>query len=260
MTRARLVVSLAITVTSVRRSVLLATLALATAWTLTAQAQGYDDEHVQRRDDDVSHFRERLGEALRLTEDQKDSLRALRSDLKQHLESLRDQVEYGSLTPEDARVQYRWAMRSQRASRDEILTEDQRGLLERARRFEEEEKLAGPRQQQRPRARLAEALELADWQKEQWRELLQEQRRSVQEMREEGEVLSREEIRRLRAEHRSAFMAILTPEQAVRFEEIRENWQRRQEEDEGDAAGFGIEVQEELGTAVEENWEMIESR
>ncbi len=259
MTRARLVVPLAITVTFVRRSVLLSALALATAWILTAQAQGYDDDYVQRRDDDVSHFRERLGEALRLTEDQEDSLRALRSDLKQHLESLREQVEYGSLTPEDARVQYRWAMRSQRASRDEILTEDQRGLLERARRFEEEEKLAGPRQQQRPRARLAEALELADWQKEQWRELLQEQRRSVQDMREEGEVLSREEIRRLRAEHRSAFMAILTPEQAVRFEGIRENWQRRQEEDEGDAAGFGIEVQEELDTPVEESWEMIES-
>ena len=105
-----------------------------------------------------------------------------------------------------------------------------------------------------------EALGLSDWQKEQWRELLQEQRRSVQEMREEGEVLSREEIRRLRAEHRSAFMAILTPEQAVRLEEIRENWQRRQEEDEANAAGFGIEVQEELGTAVEESWEMIESR
>ena len=64
MSRARLVVPLSITVTFVRRSVLLSALALATALILTAQAQGYDDEHVQRRDDDVSHFRERLGEAL----------------------------------------------------------------------------------------------------------------------------------------------------------------------------------------------------
>ena len=238
----------------------IAALALATAWALTTPAQDYDDEELIPLQDDDRSFRERLGEALKLTEDQRDSLWTLRSALKEQLESLRQQAENGSLTPDDARVQYRWAMRAQRAGRDEILTEEQRALLARARRFVEEEQLADPREPpQRPRAQVAEALELTDWQKARWRELLQEQRQSVQSMQEEGEVLSMEEIRRLRGEHRSAFAAILTPDQAARLEELRQNWQRRREEEEAEAAGFEMEAQEELDTSVEEeSWGTIE--
>ena len=82
----------------------------------------------------------------------------------------------------------------------------------------------------------------------------------MQALREEGEVLTREHIRRLRGEHRTAFTAILTPEQAARLEEIREDWRRRREEGEGDTAEFGIEEEDDLGTAVEEeSWGMIKS-
>ena len=76
--------------------------ALLAGWTLTAEAQ--------RHLDDSSHFRERVRNALNLTEEQKESLRALRGDLQEQLESLRDQVQEGFLTPEDARAQYRRAI------------------------------------------------------------------------------------------------------------------------------------------------------
>ena len=233
-------------------------------WTLTAHAQDYGyEEQAQPPTYDQSQFRQRLGQALMLRADQEDSLRVLRSDLTVQLESLRDQVAEGSLGLEDARVEYRRAMRAQRAGRDEVLTEEQRSLLARARRFVEVERLADPRERrQRPRPRLAEALELTDWQKTRWRELLQEQRLGVQAMREEGKVLSREEIRRLRGEHRSAFAAILTPDQAARLEEIRQDWQRSQEEGEdavgseleGDILEGEIEGQEEGSAVVEESW------
>ena len=231
----------------------LAAVALITAWTLAAQAQ--------RHRDDTSHFRERVRNALKLTEEQRESLRALRDDLAEQLEALRDQVQEGALTGEDTRVHYRRAMRAQRAGRDEILTEGQRALLERARRFVEVDRLADPRNRQRPHARLTQALELTDAQKAQWRELLQDQRRRVQKSREEGEVVSREDIRRLRGEHSSAFTAILRPEQVARLEEIREDWRRRREADRVDAAEFGIEVDGGPGTAVEkDSWGLIKSR
>ena len=229
---------------------------LTTAWGLNAQAQV---EAGRGDDGSSSHFRERVRNALNLTKEQTEELRALRADLTEQLELLRGQVQSGELIPEDARVHYRRAMRIHRAGRDEILTEEQKALLERARRFVEEERLAGSQERKRhrlPHARLAEALELTAEQKAQWRELLQQQRQRVQELREEGEVLSRDAVGAVRERHRNAFEAILTPEQAAKLEEIRDTWRRRQEEEDAEL-DFGIE---EDGTAVEEeSWGSIKS-
>ena len=233
-------------------------LALICAWSAQAQEDdlGLGDEAER------PHFRERLRKALALTDGQKELLRTVREHLSVELEYIRGTVSDGEMTPEEAREQYRQAMRIHRAARDTILTDEQKGLLARARHYLEEERLAEPPEEpqlRRPHERLIAALELTDEQVGQWRQLLSRARAQRQEMHEDGEVPGRDDFLRMWRDFTKAFEDLLTPEQLVELDEIRDNWQRyRAEGREILPTDFAHYGEEDLPLLEEEDWGNVE--
>ena len=229
-------------------------LALAVICAWSAQAQ--DDDLGPGDEAERPHFRERLRNALNFTDEQKEQLRTVRQHLRVELEYIRGAVSDGEMTPEEAREQYGQAVRIHRAGRDTILTDEQKALLERARRYLEEERLAAPTEEpqlRRPHERLIAALELTEGQVAQWRRLLRRVRAVHQEMHDDGEVSERDDFLRMREAFAKAFDDLLSPEQLVKLDEIRDNWQaRRAEGREIQAADFGLYEEEELPSLVEE--------
>ena len=208
-------------------------------------------------DFDIRAFRERLRHALVLTDDQTAQLRELRAQLQVRLEQTREDVSARDLRPEEGRAQIRRIMNAHRTMRNAILSPDQVALLERAHRYLAERRLATPRERpQRGRRleRLAEALQLTPEQVQDWRALLERQRAEMQSLRETEGAPTREDVPRLRLEHKEAFEALLTPEQLARFREVEDRWHRRGEAGEGEPTGdeFGLGSDDEPATAVED--------
>ena len=235
-------------------------LALAVICAWSAQAQGED--LVLGVEAERPHFRERLRNALNFTDQQKEQLRTVREHLRVELEYIRDAVRDAEMTPEEAREQYRRAVRIHRAGRDTILTDDQKALLERAQRYLEEERLAAPPEEprlRRPHERLIAALELTEGQVAQWLRLLRRVRAVHQEMYDNGEIPERDDFLRMREAFAKAFDNLLRPGQLVKLDEIRDNWQRRRAEGrEIQVADFGLYEEEELPSLVEEeSWGRI---
>ena len=185
--------------------------------------------------------------------------------LKEEIQAIKAGVHDGDLAPDEGRAEYKDALRAHRAARDEILTEEQQALLQRVHRHLEEQKLSRPhdgRRKARRFARLSEALELTEEQKGRWHQLLRQQRAAFQELKESEDDVSREDVRRMREQHKAAFRSILTLSQLEKLEEIRANWQeRRRVHDgvDGSTSDFGF-GEEEGDTAIEEeSWGRVKS-
>ncbi|MBT4099923.1 MAG: hypothetical protein HOM68_24385 [Gemmatimonadetes bacterium] len=179
---------------------------------------------------DENIFRQRLQEALALTPEQSDSLRFLRADLEAELALLRSDVLTGALLAIEGRIRYREVIDVYRAARQQMLTEDQRNLLQRAQQLARERLLTDGRPpEQTPLEQLPEALDLTTDQVDRWRALLTRQRTEVAESREAGETLQPEDYRRLRESHRIAFESMLSPQQRLTLEQVRHRWRSARE-------------------------------
>lgn len=179
---------------------------------------------------DQGAFRERLREALVLTQEQTDSLRYLRSDLEASLALLRSQVLDGELLVIEGRLRYREILDGYRMARHEILTDEQRELLGRAQGLARERLLRDGHPPERPPMnQLPEALDLTLDQVERWRALVARQRGEVSQLREQGETLQPEDYRRLREAHRIAFESMLSPQQRMNLEQVRHQWRAARE-------------------------------
>ena len=236
---------------------------------MTDRVSDSDLRETDRAHPNRGKLRQRVHAALELTEEQEQELKELRTQLREEIEAIKSGVHDGDLTPEDGRAEYKDALRAHRATRDEILTEEQQALLQRVHRHLEEQKLSRPhdgrggRGKARRFARLSEALELSDEQKEQWRELLRQQRVAFHELRESGEGVSPEDVRRMRQQHRAAFRSILTLSQLEQLDEIRANWQERHRAQDGaggDTSDFGFGEQDENTAVEEESWGRVKSQ
>ena len=155
-------------------------------------------------------FRQRLLQALELSPDQRDSLRLRREILQTELQALRQQVDDGGVLPEEGRLRYRELLEGYRNDRDSLLTSEQRALLGRAREHEQQLVLSDGQPAPEAPLRLVDALELTEDQRHRWLALLARQRTQVQQLQEAGQVITSEDILRLREEHRLVFEAILT--------------------------------------------------
>ena len=178
---------------------------------------------------DVDDFQRRLHRALDLTPEQHHLLTQIRQDLADTLKVLSGSVKIGEISRYSVRERYRLALQNHRVARDTILTLWQQSLLERARNHARKRQIHGgelPEEETRYR-RITEALELTLDQQWQWLDLLQRQRLEVQALRGSGHELSRQDFLRLREEHRISFDSILTEEQRLKFERIRQNWLHR---------------------------------
>ena len=168
---------------------------------------------------DPERFRQRVRNALNLTESQEVSLRDLGAALEREVKSVRRHVEEGMLTPGEGRERFRRALRAHTAERDRILSEDQRLFLARAREFIEERMLAAPPGRLKP-GHLVDALELTEEQQRLWLDLLQRQRARYA----AGEASGLVDAVGLLEEHRKAFEALLTVEQRLELKRIRDGW------------------------------------
>ena len=197
---------------------------------------------------DPERFRQRVRNALNLTEDQETGLRDLRAALEREVEAVSRELEGGMLTPEEGRARFRRALRAHTAERDRILSEDQRLFLARAREFIEERMLAAPPGRLKP-GHLVAALELTEEQQRLWLDLLQGQRAHYA----AGEASGLVDAGGLLEEHRKAFEAMLTVEQRLELERIRAGWHG--EGDTADTTGVGWEEVDDLPIADDESWD-----
>ena len=184
---------------------------------------------------DTERFRQRVRNALNLTETQETSLRDLRAALERKVEAVRRQIEEGVMTPEEGRQRFRRALRAHTAGRDRILSEDQREFLARAREFIEERMLAAPPGRLKA-GFLVDTLKLTEDQQRLWLDLLQRHRARYA----EGEASGLADSGGLLEEQRKAFEAMLTVEQQLELERIRAGWHGEKEEA-ADTTGVGIE-------------------
>jgi len=211
------------------------------------------DREVVETDFDMQAFRARLRNALNLSEDQVAILRQLRAELQARLQDIREEVNAGIISREERRSMVLQIMNSHRQSRDVALTPEQVALLDRAHRYLAERRLQSQRDRPHHRfERLASALELTPDQARKWRDLLQQQRASLQGLRETEEVPSREKIHQLRLDHKATFEAILTEEQLVRFYDIQQRRHAHQQDDDGrpDVDEFPAIAEEDPATSV----------
>ena len=215
-------------------------------------------ETVERREPfDPAQFRQQVHHALNLTDRQKARLQELRLQLQEQLVEVRAQVEDGMLSENEGRIHFRQALRAHRSERNLLLSHEQTAFLERARQFIEQRQISGqpggPGHRQTPN--LAEDLQLSDEQKRLWRELLLQQRHQMRSLSADGFAPSREDVARMRVEHRQVFETLLTQPQLTKLAEIRTAWHDGDATDEAEA---GLET-EEFGDfpagAVDEGWE-----
>ena len=211
------------------------------------------DREVVETDFDMQAFRTRLHNALNLSEDQVAILRQLRTELQGRLRDIREEVNAGRISREERRSMVLRIMNAHRESRDAALTPEQVALLDRAHQYLAERRFQS--QHDRPHRRferLASALELTPDQAQEWRDLLQQQRASLQSLRETEEVPSREEIQQLRLDHRAAFEAILSEEQLARFHDIQQRRHAQQQDENGrpDVDEFPAITEEDAATSV----------
>lgn len=208
---------------------------------------------------DPDRFRQRVHHALNLTYEQKLNLKALRAELTEELWGLEQDINAGLLNPKDGRSHYRQMMRAHKAERDLILTDKQLNLLHKGIEFSERQKTVDPAQVQNPQnseIRLVETLELSDEQTTLWYQLLQWQREQILVLKGERILVSREDVRRLRNQHREAFEALLTNDQLAELEKIREEWHRS---DETETIIYDEPDPDDLPTAGdEESWSELQ--
>lgn len=197
---------------------------------------------------DPERFRQRVRNALNLTETQEAVLRNLRAGLEREVKAVRRLVDEGVLTPEQGRARFRRGLRDHTAERDRILSEDQRLFLARARQFIEERTVPAP-PGMKP-GYLLDALELTEEQQRRWLDLLQRQRDRYAAEGEPGLV----DAVGLLEEHRRAFEAMLTAGQRLELERVRRRWHG--EADAADTTGAGMEEVEDPPIAGdEEDWD-----
>ncbi len=180
------------------------------------------------------HMRKRLWSALNLSETQQQELQAQRAEFKQTLRDIRGQVEAGSLTPEEGRAQVQTTRQAHGAARDEILTEEQKALLERTKKHIKK------------RAGLLKALDLSAEQEAQLRELRQQSREQRQQWRASDQPPSPEERERFRREHREAFEAILTDAQRDELTALRQARHDRRRAGDQEPGSGALEILEDL--------------
>lgn len=167
---------------------------------------------------------DRLLDSLDLTGDQRAALRQLRAALQAQVAQLRDQVDRGGLAAEEGRRLYHAAMDAYRGACDSVLTGAQQDLLKRARRQQREQQLSEGRPDPRLPVSLAGALHLSPEQRRRWLALLKRQRDQVQQLRAEGREPTPEDLHSLREQHRIGFESILTPDQRLQLEQLRQDW------------------------------------
>ena len=224
-------------------------MAVAAAALLCSGAAKAETDRPQRdggqTDFDMRAFRNRLHNALELSQEQVAQLRDLRVQLQVRLGDTREEVRAGNLTREERRAMVQRIMNAHRQSRDAILNPAQIALLDRAHDYLAERRLE--KRQDRPHRRhrferLANALELTPEQKQEWRALLERQRAAIYSLRESDEPPTRDDVRQLRGQHKEAFEAMLTPDQLTLFRDIQDRRHHR-----GDP-GVGSDADEFPGT------------
>ncbi len=206
----------------------------------TAQA----GERVER------NLRQRLHDALNLSVEQKTQLQQLRVDFRQQLQALRAQVQAGELKRQDAREQVHTLRQTHRDARNQILTQEQQALVERAHQHIKEQREAngdgdmGPNDRKRHhqrRARILNALDLSDEQKAQLRELRQENRQQLKALHEAGQRPTAEQRQEMAEARRTAFEAILTADQLEQLNAIRARLKEARH-GQGDGDGASLEA------------------
>jgi len=204
--------------------------------------------------------------ALELTEEQKAQLQTLREERRAEMQQHRESGERPTQEEmEQIRAEHRQALEA-------IFTPEQLQKLEELRAARQEQ--MGERKGMRPGrwggrkgrpGALFGALELTEEQKAQFQTLREERRAEMQQRRESGERPTQEEMEQIRAEHRQAFEAILTPEQLEKLEELKANrprwgrWGAAGEEQEGEIVTTESAVT--VPTAVEsQSWGNIKKQ
>ena len=233
-----------------------------------ASGEGLDGGSDEGQRAQMAQLRQRIHNALNLSEQQQLQLKDLRLGLQAELKEIRERVADGDLMSSEGRELYRDAMRAHKMARDAVMTEEQRALMVRARRHVRDLELAregaGDVGGGRHFAHLVEALELTDYQKERWHELLRDQRARFQEMKAEAEVeIGPEVVSRLRDEHKARFRLLLDQQQLIEFEEIRTDWEQRRRQQigvDGSDSEFGIDGDDpDAETIGDDSWGAVES-
>jgi len=232
-----------------------------------ASAEGLEGGSDEGERSQMAQLRQQIHNALNLSEEQQLQLKDLRLGLQAELKEIREQVADGDLMSSEGREAYRDVMRAHKMARDAVMTEEQRALLVRARRHVRDLELSreGAGEAGEHFAHLVEALELTDYQKERWHDLLRDQRAHFQEMKTEAEVeIDPEVVSRLRDEHKERFRLLLDKQQLIELEEIRADWEQRRRQQIGvDAidSEFGIDSDDpDAETATgEDDWGAVES-
>jgi hypothetical protein len=206
-------------------------------------------------DSALQDFQRRLLLALDLTPTQTDSLRVLRDGLQLSLDDLRAAAVQGDLLPEERRLQVRDVLERYRTARDSVLTGPQRDLLERARRHWHDRVLYAGLEAPDEEQSLAEALGLDALQRQRWLALLGRLRDRVQTQRADGLPPTTDDYRRLREEYRLSFEAMLTPDQRLELERVRQTRMRTTVEGPEVDAGLLPDFE----APVEDAWESLDS-
>ena len=228
--------------------VLVGLLLLATLAPVRPQPAGESGERFE-----PERFRQRVRNALNLTETQEAGLRGLRGAVEREVDEVRRQIEEGVMSPEEGRRRFRRALRAHTAGRDRILSADQRAFLARAGEFLEERMLEAPPGRLKP-GHLVDTLELTETQQLLWLDLLQRQRARY--AAEEASGFA--DVGGLLEKHRKAFEAVLTAEQMLKLERIRADWHGEGEEA-ADSTGVDTEQVEDPPVAGDEEiWDGLE--
>ena len=162
----------------------------------------------------------RLQNALELDEQGQVQLQLLRVALREQLRQIRAEVEAGTLSRDEARWQTKTALAEHRQDRSILLSPEQNANLERAYNHLKKER------QGRNRRHLIDELALSEFQEEQLRLLLQQQRQEWQTLTQAVVPPTKAQLLALRQAQRVAFEHLLSEEQFLRLQKIK-NKRRR---------------------------------
>ena len=156
-----------------------------------------------------------LGRRLGLTTEQQMLLDEMRTQLQDRLDNLSTQVELGRLNGFRARQAFQQALEEYRKNRRAMLSPEQLNLLE-----YHHDSFASPLAQA---PNLVDALGLSGDQRDQWLQLLQQQRLEFRQLKESGVTPTLGMARDFALAHRLAFEALLDQEQLDHLRALRKS-------------------------------------
>lgn len=206
-----------------------------------AQTQNVPAGKMKARDNIAMRI-QRMSQHLNLTEDQKSKITPILQSQMEQARSIRQDT---SLTPDQRRAKMKELRESTRSQIEPILTPEQREKMENFAQRRKE--MRGGREMgmgsARQMDRLSQKLNLTDEQKSKLQPLFEEHRKQMQSLWQDTSLTPeqrREKAKELRQANHQQMLAILTPEQQQKLQQMRADRPHRRH---GYGQGMGPDVQ-----------------